>query len=58
VFKNRVVIDLFGGPVYSILVASNKTITKTGDVVIGNGIPNTYVRGYGVRAGLTVGFLF
>jgi hypothetical protein len=58
VFKNRVVLDLFGGPVYSILMASNKSINKTGDVVIGTGIPNTYIRGYGVRAGLTVGFLF
>ncbi|MES2778934.1 MAG: DUF3575 domain-containing protein [Bacteroidota bacterium] len=58
VFKNRVVFDLFAGPVYSILMASNKSITKTGDVVIGDGIPNTYIRGYGVRAGLTVGFLF
>ena len=58
VFKNRVVFDLFGGPAYSILLASNTTINKTGDVVIGSGIPNTYIRGYGVRGGFTVGFLF
>lgn len=58
IFKNRVVFDLFGGPVYSVLLASNKTISKTADVIIGSGIPNTYIRGYGVRAGFTVGFLF
>jgi Protein of unknown function (DUF3575) len=58
IFKNRVVFDLFGGPVYSLLLASNKSIDQTGDVVIGSGIPNTFIRGYGVRGGLTVGFLF
>ena len=58
VFKNRVLLDFFGGPVYTVLLASNKSINKTGDVVIGTGIPNTYVRGYGIRAGFSLGFLF
>lgn len=58
VFKNRVLVDIFGGPVYSILLASNRSINRTGDVVIGSGIPNTYIRGYGIRAGFSVGFLF
>lgn len=58
IFRNRVVLDLFGGPVYTTLLASNQSVTKTSDVLIGSGIPNTYIRGYGVRAGLSVGFLF
>lgn len=57
-FKNRIMFDIFGGPVYSLLVASNKSINTTTDVVIGTGIPNTYIRGYGLRGGFTVGFLF
>jgi VanZ family protein len=58
VFKNRVLFDVFGGPVYSILMESNKSINSTRDIVIGAGIPNTYIRGYGIRAGFSVGFLF
>ncbi|MES2558969.1 MAG: DUF3575 domain-containing protein [Bacteroidota bacterium] len=58
IFKNRVVLDFFGGPVYSILLTSNHSIAKTSDVVIGSGIPNMYIRGYGVRGGFSVGFLF
>ncbi len=57
-FKNKVVIDFFGGPVYSILLASNHNIKATSDIVIGTGIPNVYLRGYGVRAGITIGLAY
>jgi hypothetical protein len=57
-FKNRISVDFFCGPVYSILVASNKTIYNSGDVVLGPGIPPANVKGYGLRAGITVGFVY
>lgn len=57
-FKNKVVIDCFAGPVYSILLSSNQTVRSTSDVVIGTGIPNLYIRGYGVRAGITIGLAY
>jgi hypothetical protein len=56
VFKNKVTIDFFGGPVYSVLAASNHS--KQDDVVIGSGIPNVYIQGYGIRGGITVGFAY
>ena len=58
-FKNRVSIDFFCGPSYSILLSSNKrNIHSTRDVVIGPGIPNAYISGLGLRAGITVGFTY
>jgi hypothetical protein len=58
-FKNRVAIDIFGGPVLSVLASSNKkNIASTQDVVIGPGIPNAYIKGLGIRAGITVGFIY
>jgi hypothetical protein len=57
-FKNKVLLDFFLGPSYSLLLASNKTINSTSDVVIGSGIPNLYIRGYGVRAGISIGLAY
>jgi hypothetical protein len=57
-FKNKVVFDFFGGPVYGILLSSSKKIEATNDVVLGPGIPNLYVRGYGLRAGVLVGITY
>jgi hypothetical protein len=57
-FKNKIVIDLFAGPCYSFVLASNINVNATSDVVIGSGIPNLYVRGYGVRAGFTIGLAY
>lgn len=54
-FKNKVLFDFFAGPSYSILVNSNIVVNGSNDIVIGSGIPNTYIRGYGVRAGITIG---
>jgi hypothetical protein len=57
IFKNKVAIDLFAGPVYSFLVSSNIEVKSKSDIIIGSGIPNTYLRGYGVRAGITIGIV-
>ena len=57
-FKNKVVLDFFIGPSYSLLLASNTTINSTNDIVIGSGIPNLFIRGYGVRAGVSIGLAY
>lgn len=57
-FKNKVSIDLFCGPAYSILVSSNKDIQTVDDIAIGPGIPGSYIKGLGLRAGITVGFTY
>ncbi len=57
-FKNKVVIDLFVGPCYSFILASNINVNATSDVIIGSGIPNLYLRGYGLRAGFTIGLAY
>lgn len=57
-YKNRVSFDFFCGPSYSILVACNKDIKATSDVAIGPGISNAYIKGFGLRAGITVGFTY
>lgn len=54
-FKNKVCLDLFCGPVLSILVSSNKQIKFPADVVMGPGIPGAYLKGYGIRAGIAIG---
>lgn len=54
-YKNKVVIDGFIGPTYAILVQSNYPVSSTSEVRIGQGIPNLYVKGYGLRAGFTIG---
>lgn len=57
-FKNKVSIDLFCGPSYSILVSSNKDIQSPADVAMGIGISKAYIKGFGVRGGITVGFTY
>lgn len=57
-FKNRISFDFFCGPSYSILVSSNKDIKSPADVVIGPGISNVYIKGLGLRGGITIGFTY
>jgi hypothetical protein len=58
IFKNKITMDLFVGPSYSILAASNRQVRNNDDIVVGPGIPNVYLRGYSVRGGFTVGYAF
>ncbi len=67
VVKNRITFDFFGGPVYQYLIHEDR---KTRNVTTGASldsqdatllaerIPNRYIRGYGLRGGITVGILF
>lgn len=57
-FKNRVCIDFFGGPVISMLVSSNKDIQYPGNIVIGPSIPKAYIKGVGIRMGITFGLVY
>lgn len=68
IIKNTVLIDLFAGPVYQVLVEENinrkyistwpNTFTSNNESYLAASIPNRYVRGYGIRAGITIGVAF
>ncbi len=68
IVKNTVLIDLFAGPVYQVLVQEdvnkinvrNTTwyYTNYSDQYLAESIPNRYLRGYGIRAGITIGVAF
>jgi hypothetical protein len=67
IIKNTVLVDLFAGPVYQILVQEkvNKSIYNTQPYYYGENleylaqsIPNRYLKGYGIRAGITIGIAF
>lgn len=68
IIKNTVLIDLFAGPVYQVLIQEdiNRTsntnppmyYTSNSDQYLAESIPNRYLRGYGIRAGITIGVAF
>ena len=64
IIKNTVLIDLFAGPVYQVLVQEdiNKTNSNiyynNSNQYLAESIPNRYLRGYGIRAGVTIGVAF
>jgi hypothetical protein len=68
IIKNTVLIDLFAGPVYQVLVEENinrnylstwpNTFTSNDESYLAASIPNRYIRGYGIRAGITIGVAF
>lgn len=66
VIKNVFSIDVFGGPVYQLLLqkkrelvkASNNPNGKLREEYLSENIPNRYLSGYGFRAGVTLGMLF
>lgn len=64
IIKNTVLIDLFAGPVYQVLVQEdiNKTNSNiyynNSNQYLAQSIPNRYLRGYGIRAGVTIGVAF
>lgn len=60
IIKNRLIIDMFAGPVYSIIVQgkSNFPGITTNEVKIDDNFSQRLVKNYGVRGGFTVGYLF
>jgi hypothetical protein len=58
VYKNKVVIDAFIGPSFSLLVNTNYNPQTNRDLAWPNTIPNVYLQGYGVRAGVAIGILY
>lgn len=60
VYKKRVALEFFGGPVYSGIVSSKNDFFNRGnkDITIDQDVPYTLLRRYGIRAGFTIGWLF
>lgn len=67
VVKNRITFDFFGGPVYQYLISEDRktrnldtgaSIKPQDETLLAERIPNKYIRGYGLRGGITVGILF
>ncbi|MES2691795.1 MAG: DUF3575 domain-containing protein, partial [Bacteroidota bacterium] len=66
IIKNVFSIDLFGGPVYQLLLQKDRKLVNTSnnpngklrDEYLSENIPNRYLYGYGFRAGITLGMLF
>ncbi len=69
IIKNTVLVDLFAGPVYQVLVQEkiDKAITIQQPIsyfyeeftdYLAPSIPNRYIKGYGIRAGITIGIAF
>jgi hypothetical protein len=65
--KNRITFDFFGGPVFQYLIHEDRKTRNltTGSMIesqdatlLAERIPNKYLRGYGLRGGITVGILF
>lgn len=57
-YRNRVSIEGFIGPVYTILLNETNTGYGNSTLNISESIPILFVRGYGLRAGMTVGYAF
>jgi len=58
-FKNKLLFDLYAGPVYAIQInpSSNRPSNVT-EYTNRGGLQDLIVKGYGVRAGVSIGFLF
>ncbi len=66
IYKNRIILDGFVGPVYSFLLTQqdgfpkgtgNNNTTNT-DLSIAQMFSNNMLRRYGIRAGFTIGYMF
>ena len=61
IYKNKISIDIFAGPVYNMLLAKIAPTSPNfnfAKIEIDNSINKLNISGYGIRAGFTVGFLF
>ena len=57
-YKRKISFDAFIGPVYNIMVSSNHNVKSNNDINIASDIPTLFVRGYGIRAGICIGFAY
>lgn len=58
IFKRKIVVDSFIGPIYSIMLSSTQTIRSNDDLRVHEDIPNLFLRGYGIRAGFFIGLAY
>jgi hypothetical protein len=65
IFRNKISLEVFAGPVYNMLLDKTRPsyidprfVDEISDVQVDESINKINIKGYGVRAGLTVGFLF
>jgi hypothetical protein len=62
IIKNNILIDFFAGPAYQILFQNKKDYRTAYEINDGNllsdAIPNRYLSGYSIRAGITIGLAY
>lgn len=58
IYKRKILLDTFIGPIYNIMLASSQTIKSNSDLQVHDDIPNLFLRGYGIRAGIFVGLAY
>jgi Protein of unknown function (DUF3575) len=61
IYKNKISIDFFAGPVYNMLLTKTAPSNPNfafNKIEIDNSINKINISGYGIRAGFTIGFLF
>lgn len=61
IYKNKISLDIFAGPVYNMLLTKTAPTNPNfsfNKIEIDNSINPINISGYGIRAGFTVGFLF
>lgn len=60
IIKNRLVMEIFGGPVYSILMSAKSDFPnlEANEIRIDNAFSQRLIKNYGLRGGFTVGYLF
>ena len=56
IYKNKISIDFFAGPVFNMLLS--KSGPSGNNVTIDQSLNTTLIKGYSLRGGLTVGFLY
>jgi len=57
--KNKLVFDIYAGPVYAIQInPSSNRPSKASENTNRGGLQDLIVKGYGIRAGISMGFLF
>lgn len=62
IIKNNILVDFFGGPAYQILIQQENNYRNPNNVnvssLLSNSIPDRYLSGYSIRAGLTIGLAY
>lgn len=62
IIKNNILIDFFAGPAYQILIQDKRDYRPAHEINVGsvlsNAIPDRYISGYSIRAGITIGLAY